>query len=75
MGGEFLSVARRTTSAATVGVRSAKNWSKGYFFTLLTVEYGKIIIFTKNLRFAMGQSREGTIFLHFVGKSDSYVSR
>ena len=29
----------------------------------------------KNLRFAMGQSREGTIFLHFVGKCIINISR
>ena len=73
MGGKwaasFCHVVRRTTSSATVGARSAKNWSKGYFFTLLTALCGKLIIFTKNLRFAMGVTWESTIFLRFVGKS------
>ena len=29
----------------------------------------------KNLRFAMELTREGTIFLRFVGKNDSYVGK
>ena len=43
----FCHAARRTSSSATVGARSAKNWSKGYFFTLLTIQCGKIIISIK----------------------------
>ena len=77
MGGKwaasFCYVVRRTTSSATVGARSAKNWSKGYFFTLLTVQCGKLIIFTKNLRFARDLTRDDTIFLRFVGKRVTYV--
>ena len=78
MGGKwaasFCHVARRTTSSAMVGARSAKKWSKGYFFTLLTVECGKIIIFTKNLRFAMGWTQGNGDFSTFWRESVFYVS-
>ena len=46
-----------------------KKWSKGHFFTILTIQCGKIIIFTKNLRFAMGVTRKTWIFLRFGRKN------